>query len=75
MDYCSEGLFSHNVIKIFPGDFPTIGSSPLKHFLKFSNIHSLSKFLCDSFNIIGIDGSRSIIIKKVENFIDAILDK
>ncbi len=71
----SECLFSHNVIKVFFRDLSTISRSSLKHLLKFVNTHSLSKLFSYSFNIINTDESSSIVIEKIENFINTSLNK
>lgn len=38
----SEGLFGHDVIKVFTADFSSVRSSSLKHLLEFLDVHCFS---------------------------------
>jgi len=69
----SEALLGHDVIEILTGYLPAIGCSPLQHFLQLLNIHSLSKLLRNTTNIVGVDRSSVVVIEKVENLIDSVL--
>lgn len=65
----SEGFFSHYVVKIFSWDFSSIRGSSLEHLFQLLHIHGLAQFLWNSSNVIWVDHSWMVIIKKVENFI------
>ena len=61
----SESLFSHNVVKIFFGNFSSVPWGSVKHFLKLINTHSLTQLFGNSFNIIYWDKSSSVIIESL----------
>jgi hypothetical protein len=69
----SESLFSHDVVKIFSGDFSAVSGCSLEHFFELSTVHCLSEFLCDSFDVINIDEACFVVIEQVKNFIDTVL--
>jgi hypothetical protein len=69
----SKGLFGHDIIEIFSGNFSSVGGGSLEHFLQLSDTHSLAQLLGNSLDIVYIDESSLIIIKKVENLVDTIL--
>jgi hypothetical protein len=69
----SEGFFGHDVIEILSTDFSTVGSSSLKHFFKFWDIHSFTELLGDSLDVINVDETSSVVVEKVEDLIDAVL--
>jgi hypothetical protein len=69
----SKGLLGHDVIEVLARDLASIGGGSLQHLFKLLNSHSLSKFLCNSLDVVCIDGSCFIVIEKVEYFVDPIL--
>jgi hypothetical protein len=71
----SECFFSHNIVEVLFRDLSAISRSSLKHLLKFIKTHGLSKLFSYSFNIININETSSIIIKKIKNFINTSLYK
>ena len=70
----SDRFLSHNVIEIFPRNLSAIWSCSLQHLLQLTCIHSLTKFLSNTSYIIRVYGPSTIVIKKIENTIDASLD-
>jgi hypothetical protein len=69
--WISDSFLGHNVVEIFAGDFPAITCSSLKHFFQLAGIHGFSQLLCDSSDVIKVDGSGAIIIKEIKNSIDS----
>ena len=69
----SEGLFSHDVVKIFPWNFSSVSGSSLEHLFKFAHIHGLTKLLGHSLDVVDIDEPGSIVVEQVEYFIDTVL--
>ena len=45
----------------------------MEHLFELCDVHSLSKFLSHSSDIVGVDGSGVVIVKQVEDFVNAVL--
>jgi hypothetical protein len=71
----SKSFLRHYIIKVLAWYFATVTWGPLKHFLELLHVHRLSKLFWHSLNVIHIYGTSFVIIKKIENFIDAILNR
>ena len=69
----SKSLFAHDFIEIISGNFSSVGSSSLKHFLQFIDTHGLAQLLGNSLDIVYIDESCLIIIEQVKNLVNTIL--
>ena len=74
-NWLSKSFFSHYVVKILSGNFSAIRRSALKHFLQLACVHSFTKFLGYSPDIVDIDEACPVIVKEVKNFIDSVLNK
>ena len=70
----SKCFLGHDVIKIFSGYLSAVGGCSLEHFLEFLDVHGLSQLFGNSADVIRVDCSSVVVIKKVENFIDAVLN-
>ena len=71
----SEALLGHDIIEVFPGDLAAVSGCSLQHFLQLLNTHSLTEFLGYSFDIINVNGSAFVIVKQLEDLVDAVLNK
>ena len=71
----SEGFLGHYVVKVLSGDLSAVGGGSLQHFFQFLNVHCFSQFLGNSANVVGVYESRVVLVEKVEDLVDAVLNQ
>ena len=71
----SEGLLGHDVVEVLTGNFATVRGSTLKHLFQFLHIHRLSELLSHTTDVGRLDEACVIIIEKVKDLVDAVLNQ
>ena len=50
----SKALLGHDVVEVFPGDFPAVAGGALEHFLEFLGVHGLAELLGHPADVAGV---------------------